>query len=96
MGTYEGQGAKAYTVGADGQVVTGKGRLIAVTLNNGATAGGVAILYDNTAASGTKLATVGSAANDTAIVSFGSEGVEFVNGVFADWTSGVLHVYIKQ
>jgi len=96
MSNIAGSGAQAYTVGADGQVVTGKGRLIGLTLSNGVSVGGVSILYDNTSAAGTKLATIQSAANDIAVIMFGDEGVEFDNGVYADWTSGVLTVYVKQ
>ena len=98
MSNFAGNGAKAYTVGADGQVVTGKGRLVGVLLGHTATT--TLVLYDNTsaAADGThpKLGTFGCAANDQGFVHFGDEGVEFNTGVFADWTAGVATLYIKQ
>jgi len=86
--------AKPYTVGADGTVVTGKGRLMGVLMTHTATT--TCVLYDNTSASGTKLGTFGVAANDSSYVDFGEEGVSFINGVYADWTAGVVTLYIAQ
>lgn len=90
-----GQGATAVEVTADAVVYALPCRLVGVTLNHTATT--TAILYDNaTTASGTKSAQIRCAANDQAELWFGDEGVEMANGIYADWTAGVMTVYYKK
>lgn len=96
MSHFAGQGAKSVEVTADAAVVaSGPGRLVGVTLNHTATT--TIVLYDSaSAATGTKLAQIRCNANDQAAVWFGDEGIEFANGIYADWTAGVANVYYKK
>lgn len=87
--------ARPYTITGDGSVVTGKGRLMGASLTH--TAATTAILYDHaSAASGTKLLTLGCAANDNGSPFLPIEGVEFLLGVYADYNAGTLTLYIAQ
>jgi hypothetical protein len=67
----------------------------AVSLDH--TAATSAILYDNaSAASGTILAKPRITADSVTFWSFGDEGIDATNGVYADWTAGTLTVWIKK
>lgn len=84
-----GQG---HAITADGQVVTGNGRMSAVLVTAAAATASV-ILYDNTAASGTVLASLSAVANTSAQFSL-PHGMVFSTGVYADITGAGAAAYV--
>lgn len=94
MSNLAGAGARPYDFTADGTAYTGKGRLVGYRLIGGTAA---VVLYDNTAASGTKLVdTLSTAAEQWRW--FDEEGIAFNTGVTVDvgagFTSGTLYLKV--
>lgn len=93
MSNIAGSGAVPLTVTTGNATVTGKGRLVGVSLTH--SAAGSAILYDALTQTGTKLAHIACLTNDTVTLMFGDEGVAFNTGISVTVT-GTCIIYVKQ
>jgi hypothetical protein len=72
--------------GSDQALVTGAGRFKGLSIRETAAAAASVVLYDNTAASGTILATVALAAGESADLWLEGDGLLFTTGIYVDVT----------